>query len=1238
MQVALNWLQVLSFYQYDGTALLVANRWEKSLADRRIVSEAEAKLAARKYGALYAETSTMPEMQHTSLTAMEIGVRFAMFALTKRESFVVQDVSGVIDVGHVSGATKAKLLAALVAEESGSFEDSMQSKKAVPGLFGRAVKRPALLAAIEGHDVTKVASCLMASSVAVRARDPGTKATPLMVCASLCESSTDVEIAGLLIKQCSAEDINMQNGSGETPLMLALKSAPSKESTALVCMLVQANGTNVALANASGSNAFHLACEKGHVGLVQEHATLPESAFAANNAGETPLYIAARQGNATLVSAFVKDARVASRLACTVLQYTALHVAVLNSHVACVKLLLECPHLRATVNMLNKEQYTPLYLAMEIDNDETKQLLLNYGGDPRIGRIHRLMPQLVRTTFVPSHLAWCKMQDNLTMVNLSRCQLAAVPIALFQLKASLQKLDLSSNSLEIVPRQILELVELQELLLNDNLLRGGVTLDLVALTKLRVLRLDGNAKLSADLGPLLLCKIANSASVDLSSLNLDHLSMEMVLACSQLEQMALNDNSFKTESMAQLTSLRSLKSLWMHNNQVDEMPGAAWDELELLKLSGNKIRVLPHGPVGSKKLRELWVEKNLLTVLHLSSIAPTLRRLWLDGNQIASIVSDGGTEPLQLDCLSLKNNVMRDIPHVFLPSLTRLWLDGNLITHLPASFASMVNLVTLSLSENPLRVFPVQIFYLKQLVELALNDCLLEQVDPSIGHLMALRKLSLRNNRLQVLPHTIGHMTGLTLLDLTGNVDLTSPPPDTVKRGTAAVVGFLHDLIADSKPSYRMKLMVVGQEAVGKTSLLRAVTAKSKKKSAVFGAKRTVRNLSTDGIDIEQWDRKVKLLSGETVKVNFRAWDFAGQEVYYSTHSFFLSNRAVYMVVWSLTASEENQRVVFWLQSIQSRAPKAPVMLIGTHTDMPGVNCSEEYGRHIVEKYRARFPDLNIVGFTPFSATGNSFMKGLMDNLDATTISQSFIGEPLPTLYLTLEAAVAAERKRMPPVMSWDEFQKLGTSCGVLREDELLRAVALLHEMGSLFFYRPADKSTVAKNTMVVLDPQWLTKVMAQVISTKKSFVKNAILEHKDIGFMWKAPEYPVHLHGPLLSLLQFFDVCYRMDGGSDPHAGRSLIPVLLPFRNGDEMLRSSRFVDYAVQVGRVFDFEFLPAGFFGRLTVRMLHLAKQDELWADHIVVTLKDAKVRAREKRTEDFRVLSDQVFQRLACLWRG
>lgn len=63
-----------------------------------------------------------------------------------------------------------------------------------------------------------------------------------------------------------------------------------------------------------------------------------------------------------------------------------------------------------------------------------------------------------------------------------------------------------------------------------------------------------------------------------------------------------------------------------------------------------------------------------------------------------------------------------------------------------------------------------------------------------------------------------------------------------------------------------------------------------------------------------------------------------------STHGFFLSNRAIYLVVWSMQSSEDQQRVAYWLQSIQSRAQKAPVLLVGTHAEAMEMDYINSYG------------------------------------------------------------------------------------------------------------------------------------------------------------------------------------------------------------------------------------------------------------------------------------------------------
>lgn len=48
---------------------------------------------------------------------------------------------------------------------------------------------------------------------------------------------------------------------------------------------------------------------------------------------------------------------------------------------------------------------------------------------------------------------------------------------------------------------------------------------------------------------------------------------------------------------------------------------------------------------------------------------------------------------------------------------------------------------------------------------------------------------------------------------------------------------------------------------------------------------------------------------------------------------FFLSNRAVYLLLWNIRLGSEHAGLDFWLSSIACHAPKAPVFVVGSHCD-----------------------------------------------------------------------------------------------------------------------------------------------------------------------------------------------------------------------------------------------------------------------------------------------------------------
>jgi hypothetical protein len=109
-------------------------------------------------------------------------------------------------------------------------------------------------------------------------------------------------------------------------------------------------------------------------------------------------------------------------------------------------------------------------------------------------------------------------------------------------------------------------------------------------------------------------------------------------------------------------------------------------------------------------------------------------------------------------------------------------------------------------------------------------------------------------------------------------------------------------------------------------------------------------NVTTDGIDIEEIQGK---------NVTFDCWDFAGQELYYTTHQFFLTDKAVYLIVFNLAQDEETslRTIEYWMKSIRLRAIYAPIIVVGTHLDQLS---SPEQGERIKSRIKQQFKTLKV--------------------------------------------------------------------------------------------------------------------------------------------------------------------------------------------------------------------------------------------------------------------------------------
>ena len=161
---------------------------------------------------------------------------------------------------------------------------------------------------------------------------------------------------------------------------------------------------------------------------------------------------------------------------------------------------------------------------------------------------------------------------------------------------------------------------------------------------------------------------------------------------------------------------------------------------------------------------------------------------------------------------------------------------------------------------------------------------------------------------------------------------------------TMDIIGYLRSILEDAKPYTRMKLMVVGVQGIGKTTLLENLRAEGgsyrRTKQAEHWARRMGNksmamksgrgvSLSTVGVDIGDWTYEKKGKNQQSHgPVTFRTWDFGGQQEYYTTHQYFLSRRSLYLVLWKIVDGEKGiNEIQQWLINIQVKVSPAQFIM-----------------------------------------------------------------------------------------------------------------------------------------------------------------------------------------------------------------------------------------------------------------------------------------------------------------------
>lgn len=522
------------------------------------------------------------------------------------------------------------------------------------------------------------------------------------------------------------------------------------------------------------------------------------------------------------------------------------------------------------------------------------------------------------------------------------------------------------------------------------------------------------------------------------------------------------------------------------------------------------------------------------------------------------------------------------------------------LTEIPEVVYNFTDLVSLKLdndihgdesTRNKISAISPKISNLKNLVKLSLINNDLTSLPNELALCRKLSTLDLTNNKLSKLNNEVADMDSLKTLYLKGN-PFEFLPPEIADRGIEAIRNFFKEL--DEKDYlYEVKLIIVGEGRVGKTCLSKAISD-----NTYILEDET----STEGINIGKWDiedHEMKNIgSGINHQIQVNIWDFGGQEIYHSTHQFFLTKRSVYLLVTESRKEDSHDDFYYWLNIIKLLGDQSPVVMILNKCDQPSKDLP-------IMEYKKAFD--NIVDFQKISLKGGHehTLIALKNELKRIVAGLPHIGTPLPKKWVDIRKELEEIKQSGRDYIEFKEYKEI-CSKHYRNEESALFLSEYFHDLGvALHFQDDIDLRQI-----VILNHEWITQGVYKILDNKKVIEQKGRFNNGDLLQIWNDDRYKDKIK-ELISLMknQKFDLCFELNNGE------YLAPRLLPV---DE-------IEYPWNVNESslhfeFRYKFMPKGILTRVIVKQNKDIKDENYWRYGVLLEHEDTRAIIREKYFEN------------------
>ena len=635
-----------------------------------------------------------------------------------------------------------------------------------------------------------------------------------------------------------------------------------------------------------------------------------------------------------------------------------------------------------------------------------------------------------------------------------------------------------------------------------------------------------------------------------------------------------------------------LQELNLGNTNLTSLDGVELPaSLQWLYLSGSQLTSLDDVELPAS-LQDLNLSYANLTSLEGVKLPANLQWLYLHGTKLTSL--EGVELPANLQSLYLGSTKLTSLEGVELPAnLQSLYLGSTKLTslegvELPANLQSLylgsTKLTSLEGVELP-----------ANLQELDLRSTKLTSLPDSIKGLKKLRRLDLSYMKLKELPDWLPELGLPFTRNFIGN---------GIRLYETAVEGVDMSIFDQSQedilrwfearkkqsetPLNEIKIVFLGDGDVGKTHTI----SRLQKDGALIPESST--GGSTPGIAISD---KTYPIDGQDIQVHF--WDFGGQDILYSMHRMFMTERTIYVVMVDARKENCGAQATEWLDTIKSFAGDAPVLLAVNKIDQNTNAPLDKPG--LMEKYQ---PNLRkVIYMSALKEDQEKFNKNFTTSM-VDLIRQSDVPKmKWPQKWKQVKDAL---QNMTEPYIRSREYRNICSKCEVDSGGEGL--LNWCNDLG-VCFCRQDDRL----KDYVILRPDWITNAVYAVLFNKREKVKNGLIDlnemfrllnsdetrktFPDIPYVWGDMDY-------ILNVVRKFSLSYQVDGDTE------FFPMLC---SADSSPMAREYAEDRHVLEFHMEFEHLPSNILHRLMVERYGELDTDNVWLTGARFCQKDTKLSA-------------------------